>query len=108
MNRVLANIFIKGKIGDQIENFPLTIRGREIHNVPCTEDCSKRISEGDILMTLSDISIIRDQYSLAVKVQQKRKKKLVRFGDYGYILQFKYLPESQTYALHWFQKGLND
>src|SRR5690606_26258152 len=67
----LGAVYIKGNAGNKIDRFPLNLRKMEVQNLPCDVDCVKRMKQDDVLLTLSDISIIRDQYSISIKAQQR-------------------------------------
>lgn len=102
----IGRIFIWGDAGDQIDKFPLKVHGFEIVNLPCKKDCAKRVQKGDVLLTLSHVHIVRDQISFALKAQQKKGRNFERFADYAYFFQFKYFPESRSYVLKSFRRGL--
>jgi hypothetical protein len=106
LEKDFGKVYVKGQAGEKIDGFPFEVRGVEVRNLFCEEDCVKQMGHGDILLTLSGISIIRDQYSLSIRVQQKKGGKLGKFADFAYFFQFKYLPESQTYILRRFNKGV--
>ena len=110
LEKGFGKIYVKGVPGDQIDKFPFEVRGILVQSLACdgSDDCAKQMKNGDILLSLSDIGIIRDQYNLAIKVQQRREKRLERFASYVYFFQFKYLPESRTYMLRRFEKGVRN
>jgi hypothetical protein len=91
--------------GDQvtIDHFPDNVDGTVLIKKFAGTDIEKiKLKDGDVVITVRPVSIVRDQFTIAFLGATKGG----RLGDGLFIFYYKYIPETQTYELRKIKKGV--
>ncbi len=88
---------------DRITNLPDSVNGKpiELSAEPPKAWAKRKIKEGEIIVGIRPVSIVRDQYKITILASRKNG----RAGDGFYFFYYKYIPETQSFILRKLQKG---
>jgi len=102
----IERLILRGELG-VISLFPNSINGLQILKDNGEQKIkTKNIKSTDVVIKVSDLSIIRDQVTIEMHTWEKQDGDLRFFADVVYIFYFKYLPDTQTYKLNKVKSGL--
>jgi hypothetical protein len=87
--------------------FPDTVQGIRIIRHPTDTKHKRRdIIVGDVVIAVYGVSIIRDQFTIAILAVERTKDGLPYIGDGSYKYYFVYDPNSRTYSLSKIKSGV--